>query len=278
MKYFELRGTHSKVMLTQFAPRESDPAMHAHGDEYQISIPLVGVPSIELPGQVGTIDWKRRVVTGPGEEHRHFANEEASRVLLINLQRAFVERVLAERMELAPGDLRGGVEFARWGDGSSDGFRKLADLLTRTAMTGDLDRLEQEQAEWQLAALLLDAQDGTHRGRWRESGTAARHPAVRIAQELLWDQYAQEWSLDRLADEVGLSKYHLLRLFREQAGQTPAHYLTERRVTAAAERLAATRDDVTQIAFDTGFGSLSTFERAFKRKYGVTAQQYRKGL
>lgn len=274
MKYFEFQMENSKLMLTQFAPKTADPHSHDHGGEYQLSIPLIGSAFLQLSNQIGTLADKQRVVTAPHEQHFHFANEDASRLLLINLKQEFVERVYQDRVQRDAGS----IEFVAWTEGPTDGFRKIADQIIRQSMTLSLEKTELQQLEWELANLLLESQAGSHTEtlRGQELGIGMKHPAVRRVLDVMHDNFTSDLSLDDLAQLSGLSKYHLIRLFREQMGSTPSHYLSEVRLERAVWLLKETQRDVTSIAFEVGFGSLSAFERAFKRKYGVSANLYRK--
>jgi AraC family transcriptional regulator len=274
MKFFKFQMENSKLMLTQFAPKTADPHSHDHGSEYQLSIPLIGSALIQLRDQVGTIADRQRVVTAPHEQHFHFANEEASRLLLINLKQEFVEAVYQDRVQREAGS----IEFVPWTEGPTDGFRKIADQIIKQSMTLSLEKTELQQLEWELANLLLESQAGSHTEalRGQQTGAGMKHPAVRRVLDLMHDDFAADLSLDELARLSGLSKYHLIRLFREQMGSTPSHYLSEVRLERAVWLLNQTQRDVTSIAFEVGFGSLSAFERAFKRKYGVSANEYRK--
>ncbi|MEO0586838.1 MAG: helix-turn-helix transcriptional regulator, partial [Planctomycetota bacterium] len=58
--------------------------------------------------------------------------------------------------------------------------------------------------------------------------------------------------------------------------QTPAQYLRERRVTAAATMLRSSDASIETIASETGFGDRSYFSRAFKQVLGVSPGAYRR--
>lgn len=66
-----------------------------------------------------------------------------------------------------------------------------------------------------------------------------------------------------------------MTLFRQHYGMTLGTYLTRLRVCQAQYLLVSTNGDVSRIAFETGFGSLSRFYEAFKAISGQTPRQYR---
>lgn len=83
-------------------------------------------------------------------------------------------------------------------------------------------------------------------------------------------------SIEELANETATSPYHFLRSFRMVAGMTPYQYLLRTRLQRAAVRLRTSDEPVATIAFDAGFGDLSTFNRRFRRVMGATPGDYRR--
>jgi AraC-like DNA-binding protein len=79
-----------------------------------------------------------------------------------------------------------------------------------------------------------------------------------------------------IAESLGVSTRYLQLVFA-QVGTTPSRFLLVRRLEAAAARLR--RPDklarITDVAMECGFSDLSHFSRAFRRRFGVTARDYR---
>jgi AraC family transcriptional regulator len=84
-------------------------------------------------------------------------------------------------------------------------------------------------------------------------------------------------SLDALAREAGLSRFHFHRLFREVVGETPKQYALRLRLERAALRLLIDRASILDVALDAGFQSHETFSRAFRRRFGASPRGYREG-
>lgn len=82
--------------------------------------------------------------------------------------------------------------------------------------------------------------------------------------------------LDELAAVARMSKYHFLRVFRRVTGVTPYQVLISLRLRRAAVRLRTSRDAVAAIAFDAGFGDLSTFNARFRSVFGASPGAFRR--
>ena len=98
---------------------------------------------------------------------------------------------------------------------------------------------------------------------------------VAAAISAIDDDPAREHSLERLARDARMSRYHFLRIFRRATGATPRQYLIQARFRRAALQLTSSREPVTAIALDSGFGDISTFNRRFRSVFGVSPRQFR---
>ncbi|MEO7965748.1 MAG: AraC family transcriptional regulator [Gemmatimonadaceae bacterium] len=74
----------------------------------------------------------------------------------------------------------------------------------------------------------------------------------------------EEWPVERLARVSGVSEAHFARSFKQAFGLPPHRYLLTRRIERATAFLRDTDLPITEIAFQTGWGSLGTFGRTFR--------------
>lgn len=81
--------------------------------------------------------------------------------------------------------------------------------------------------------------------------------------------------LPQIARECGVSASHLSRVFHHAAGLTFHEYVVRRRVEHARHLVLTTDRPITHIAFQSGFGSLSQFNRAFRAAFGKAPRQLR---
>jgi AraC family transcriptional regulator len=85
----------------------------------------------------------------------------------------------------------------------------------------------------------------------------------------------QALSLREIADACGVSRSHLAAAFGTASGQPVMKYLRARRLSAAAQALAAGATDILTVALDSGYASHEAFTRAFRDHFGVTPDSLR---
>jgi len=98
------------------------------------------------------------------------------------------------------------------------------------------------------------------------------------ARRALWyieSHFAENPSLADIAGVVGLSPFHLSRLFQLGTGTSVVRYLRGRRLTEAARQLAAGAGDILGVAMAAGYGSHAAFTRAFSEQFGRSPEQVR---
>lgn len=103
----------------------------------------------------------------------------------------------------------------------------------------------------------------------------ARDPEVGKVLALLHNQPAHSWTIASLANEVGLSRSVLAERFRHYLSDTPMGYLARWRLQLAAQVLSSTSKSVAEVAGEVGYESEPSFNRAFKREFGVPPARFR---
>lgn len=98
---------------------------------------------------------------------------------------------------------------------------------------------------------------------------------LNIVYDYLEEHYMEEITLESIADIAGFSKFHFSRLFKQCSGQNFYDYLCFKRIKTAEMLLLKPALPITEIALQSGFSSLSTFNRTFKRLKNCTPTEYR---
>ncbi|RIK92001.1 MAG: hypothetical protein DCC73_14245 [Proteobacteria bacterium] len=102
----------------------------------------------------------------------------------------------------------------------------------------------------------------------------ARPPIAR-ALMLIHSSLATDWTVTELAKRVGMSRSAFTLEFTAVLGLSPGHYLIQQKLSRAAALLKATPHDLATVADLTGYDSVPSFIKAFKRRYGASPGRYR---
>lgn len=97
---------------------------------------------------------------------------------------------------------------------------------------------------------------------------------IRKAVRFIGLNFWRPLTLDEIADESGMSKYHFARTFKAVTGKTFKEYLTEKRVEKAKTLLADGEMTITEICYSVGFNDLSYFDRVFRKLVGINPLAY----
>jgi len=88
------------------------------------------------------------------------------------------------------------------------------------------------------------------------------------------DDPAHDWTLQKLAQHVGMSRSVFALRFKQTVGTTPMEYLTRWRMLLAGDKLKNSRESTTAIALSLGYESDSAFGKAFKRVMGCSPREH----
>jgi AraC-like DNA-binding protein len=105
---------------------------------------------------------------------------------------------------------------------------------------------------------------------------ALRDPQISLALRLIHGRPCEDWSVERLARESGLSRSVFADRFAQYVGTAPMHYLGRWRMQLAAARLALPGISIAQAGAEVGYGSEAAFNRAFKKHVGITPGVWRR--
>lgn len=92
---------------------------------------------------------------------------------------------------------------------------------------------------------------------------------------LIARRYTEQLTAAEIGKEMGLHPNYAMGLFKKAFGTTLIDYLTHHRVSHAQRLLATTDEKIVDVAFGSGFNSISRFNEAFRRSCGCTPRAYR---
>jgi len=109
----------------------------------------------------------------------------------------------------------------------------------------------------------------------RKSTRVELYKRLSRSMDVLRSGFCGEISLDQLAAEACLSKYHFLRLFRAAYGLSPYQYIQHLRIEKAINLLGDSAVSIADLADQLGFDNSQSFSRLFFQKTGLYPTQYR---
>lgn len=225
---------------------------------YLLAGSIVRVP----PGRLSMF-WAgmpHSVVGGAGVEDFFWVYVPLVWVLRWGLPRPFMRRLMSGEMLVdEPSEVDHAV-LERWSEELPDADANRRRLIIRE-VEARVTRAALAQADE-----VADQHIRSEVGPLRKVSEMARFIAENLSEPL---------PLKKVARHVGLHPNYAMTLFRRHYGITLSTYLTRLRVCQAQYLLISTGEDVSRIAFETGFRSISRFYAAFKSVSGRTPRQYR---
>ncbi len=106
--------------------------------------------------------------------------------------------------------------------------------------------------------------------------SALNDPRISKALKLMQDSPQNDWTLESLASEIGMSRSVFFNQFKKLVHETPLSYLTNWRIRQAQKLLMTDNSNISVIAANVGYQSESAFNRIFKSKMGQTPAKYRR--
>jgi AraC-like DNA-binding protein len=108
--------------------------------------------------------------------------------------------------------------------------------------------------------------------------SALNDTRISKALKLIQDSPQNNWTLESLASEIGMSRSVFFNQFKKLVHETPLSYLTNWRIRQAQKLLMTGNSNISQIAANVGYQSVAAFNRIFKSKTGQTPAVYRRKL
>ena len=219
------------------------------------SAPVLATPNLVMlynPGQ----SYERALADGRGDECVYVALHDGA----------------LHDLEADGGAVRGGRMTAT--HAPADGIAYLHQHLLARHLRGE--RPDPLLVEETTARLVRSVLRRVTRPVARHTRTAtSHHELAEHAKELLAASIAEPLGLHDVAASLGVSPFHLARVFRRETGFSLHRYRTQLRLRRALERLPESAGALTALAFELGFASHSHFTDTFRREFGVAPSAVR---
>ncbi len=172
---------------------------------------------------------------------------------------------------------------------TSRGFRKVAQHLVAMGAEVDLRRVEdayfhsrmlspEQYAGFVRLLEIFAGHLGLVANQLLVQEDARESPFGRRAKAYVEEHLAEGVDLERASRALHMSTFYFCRMFRKTTGLTFTDYLGRVRVERAKTLLLDRHRQVSEVAFEVGFGSLSHFNRVFRKVTGSSPTEYREEL
>lgn len=152
--------------------------------------------------------------------------------------------------------------------------QKFDNIFNMDSIIGNINKLETiNQLNDMFKNLICKLIDGQNENRSNRSNELVQNIMNKINQTYM----DCNLSLDKIADVENMSAAYIGRLFKENTSKSVSEYISEVRISKACILLMESSLTASDIAGKVGFINLSHFYTVFKKSYGVTPNEYRKG-
>jgi AraC family transcriptional regulator len=198
-------------------------------------------------------------------------NEEPYETMLVFIELPVIERALEEVFGTD-------ATHARLQDASAfddAALNSLLGLLREELTRGQASPLFVEAIAQAIAVHLARSYGVTDEESHSSSPSLPGHKLRQIT-DWIAEHLTEEFSLDRLAAQAGLSRFHFQRLFKAATGVPPSQYHINLRMNEARRLLRETKMGVVDVALEVGYANPSHFARLFRRETGLSPSDYRR--
>lgn len=167
------------------------------------------------------------------------------------------------------------------------GFRRVADFLKKGGADTDWATLEKaylntrviSRKQYDAVLRLLEVFAGHLSIAAEQIATRQSHtepPLVTRAREFIEHRSGEDITLGEIARYVHASTFHFCKTFKRATGMTFTQYLSMIRIAKAKRLLANPQARISEVAFDSGFASITHFNRMFRRVTGQSPTDFRR--
>ena len=273
-----LRGTREFVTYPEDASIRvwySDVAwrydMHLHS-AVEIVVTLEGCVDYQVEDQVYHIRKNQVLIVPPNVSHALSMGENSKRLLFL-----FEPEPILEMRDIKK--IQRSLEKVFFLQNDDETQHRIFDMLLKiydcyqqremmfnTLCFSDLLRIYALLSQQYLA--------GDFPQRQKESPVMDRE-VISSAMNYIDSHYQEDVSLEEVAAFTGFSRCYFSRSFKKQTGYSFRDYLSQRRIQGAMELLIHTDKPMNQVARESGFNSIATFNRTFREYKNCTPTQYR---
>jgi len=244
---------------------------HMHS-AFEIVLPQKGWVDYYVEDSVYHVHKDEVLIIPPGITHGLKMEEGSSRLLFL-----FEPEVFQAMRDIKV--LSSGLYRVYYLHGGTEAQSKIRSLLMKTA-----DIYREQDLLWnsmcfsymlRICAILAQTYLPNSSLLPRKKEKTVETEVISAAMNFINTHYAEDLTLDDVAEFAGFSRYYFSRSFKIQTGYTFKDYLCQKRVQVATDLLIHTRKSMREVAEESGFGSVATFNRVFREHRNCTPTHFR---
>ena len=248
--------------VTMRKASRSSACYHTHShDEFSFGVIDNGVADYRNMRHKGQIGAGSSVTMNPGDAHscNPYRGDWCYRMLFVDSD--WVARLQQETLKTRGQDY---LAFDKMFQSDGASYREFDRLFCGLELESNPLALESRLIQYLLP---------------RFSGKNPLEPATRdsyrlnLVRELIMDRLDSNLTLDEFVACAGLSRYHLIRSFKQHYGQSPHAFQLDQRI-GQAKKLLAQGYSISDTAAKLGFADQSHFHRNFQKRIALTPKQY----
>jgi len=239
-----------ELMLSQADYNQFSFEPHVHRD-FHIGVVESGIQHFRHRGQSNQLGSGRIAFMNPDELHDGSSYQDGYRVRVFSIPPEWLEGQL-EALAYFPNSL------------AEDPLLYSELLALHRLLQVQPDNIETESRLLEV----FNASWARHANRQALDDYSLSQQQFETIKQLMYSQLEDKISLQQLADELDLSKFQLLRQFKNRVGMTPHSYLNRLRLDQSL-RLLCKGATASEAAHAVGFYDQSHFNKAFKRAFGL---------
>jgi len=239
---------------------------------YEFMLPITDMPLVEIDGNIIYARKYHVLPTNPMQEHGVSGRMENVRFISILFDESFFNNIISDAFK------QKNFLFC------NENYPASMELYSMIKMYIKESTVESPEKRIMLKNLghtiaLLIFRDIIKDSRLFLSGkpySPGSTVKIKKVVEYIKKNYQKECTLDELSEIAGISRFYLIRIFKDHMGKTPYDYLLDIRLENAKLLLTKGNISVTDICHECGFNNMSHFIRTFKKKTGITPSLYKK--
>lgn len=243
---------------------------------YEFILPITDMPLMEIGSKTVYAQKYHVIPINPMQDHGVSGRMDNIRFISILFDESYFYSIVSNAFRMSGDSTSNPLLFCNESYPASMELYSLIKIFIRESMMNSPERRMILQNLSQTIAILIFRDINRKSGLLqREKPFHASTQKIEKVADYIKENYQKECTLDELSQIAGLSRFYLIRIFREYTGKTPYDYLLDIRIEKARMLLAEGKLSVTDICHECGFNNMSHFIRTFKKKIGITPSMYK---